>query len=458
MGPGTELIMNTDRGYCEELFVLCSFEYGGGNYLLAIDENDKHVCKRIKFGIWKGVYTDSSPVGAEVRKICKTLLKRSVTDEAFFSLNGEHYKIFIEGRNMRIGKRRKSAVPGRTGRRVSRLFRLFVAVLLALAAGFIFLHTPESRIASSVLGKSDVTSLAIMVYIIQSYGAFLLFELRSFHRELPDLAFNAVVPYYTIALVGAFRANGRVRFTVITIAAVFLLICIYRSVTAKSRSQLASRLSASVRSCFTPFVLCLCAAFIAIHFFGIPLRVYTSELAAKNGVLTEESFDEARESLRSDVWSASDDQQKLDILQTICDYECLNVLGIDPPRVYAGDTGSESIFGSFSPDPYKITISARILETELAETVLITLLHEVRHAYQHAVAEVFDTIEDRLNDDAKALEVIRTMESYRYEFNNYVYGLEDFNAYHAQTIEADSRSWSEQKAKTEYYSYLYPDS
>ena len=163
-----------------------------------------------------------------------------------------------------------------------------------------------------------------------------------------------------------------------------------------------------------------------------------------------------RDSIQSEKWGTYSIQEKLDILQVICDYECKNNLGCESPEVVAGHPERDTIYGSYSSKTKTITISVEHLANDPAEDVLDTLLHEARHAYQHAIVNAFNAIEENLSEEAKALSCFRTIEDYRDNFENYISGNEDYFSYYDQDVESDSRSWAEWRIMSEYYYYVHP--
>ena len=83
MKPGIVFNLMTDYGATEELNVLCSFNYDDQNYILAIDEENDYVCRKIKFNPWKGTYIDTNPVSKEVIRIGNILLRKADSNKYF---------------------------------------------------------------------------------------------------------------------------------------------------------------------------------------------------------------------------------------------------------------------------------------------------------------------------------------------------------------------------------------
>lgn len=460
MNAGIVFNVTTDYGTREELKVLCSFSYDDQDYLLAIDEDNDYICRRIKFNPWKGTYIDTTPVSKEALRIGNILLRKADSNKEFYRFRAEHYVIGDEQGTIRFRKYKKLNLLDRRTNCIPFLTRLLVAELFALAYGFICVHTAEIAVAANVFNIASRSKLIVVTYLIQVLGALFLFLVRKSDRDWSDLYFNAIIPYNTIALVGLFRVNKEIRVTVILIVVASLLVWILpkviQAIKARKKTQKIKHWKTALRRCYTPFVICLCVVYIAVHFLGVSVYTYSSNKAENYDIQSSDSFNNVRDSLKSEKWETYSNQEKLDILQVICDYECKNTLGCESPKVVAGYPERDTIYGSFSYQTKTITINVEHLANDPAEDVLDTLLHEARHVYQHATVNAFNAIEEDLSEEAKALSCFKTIESYRENFENYVSGNEDYYSYYDQGVESDSRSWAEWKIMSEYYYYVHP--
>lgn len=460
MKPGIVSEIKTDYGATEKMNVLCSFNYDDQNYLLAIDEENDYVCRRIKFNPWKGTYIDTNPVCKDVIRIGNILLKKAESNKEFYRFKAEHYIIFDEKGMLRFRKQRKLNLLDRRIKCIPFLVRLLVAKLFALAYGFLCVHTAEITVAANVFNIASRSKLVAVTYLIQVFGALFLFFVRKSDRDWSDLYFNAIIPYNTISLVGLFRVNKEIRITVILIVIGSLLIWILpkviQAIRTQKKTQKIKHWKTALRRCYAPFIICLCVAYVAVHFLGLSVYTYSSNKIENVDTQSIESFKSVRESLQSEKWQTYSNQEKLDILQIICDYECKTNLGCDSPKVVAGHPERDTIYGSYSSKTKTITISVEHLANDPAEDVLDTLLHEARHAYQHATVNAFNAIEENLSEGAKALSCFKVIESYRNNFENYISGNEDYYSYYDQDVESDSRSWAEWRIMSEYYYYVHP--
>lgn len=212
----------------------------------------------------------------------------------------------------------------------------------------------------------------------------------------------------------------------------------------------------ALRRCYIPFAMCLSVACIAIHFLGLSVYIYPSNQIGNFDSQSIESFHEVTDRLPSEKWKTYNNQEKLDILQVVCDYECEKILGCSSPKVAAGHLEHDTICGSYRTLTKTIIINVEHLANDPEEEVLDTLLHEARHVYQHATVDAFNAIEGNLSEETKGLSCFKTIESYRDNFEHYVNGNRDYDSYYDQEIENDSRSWAEWRIRSEYYYYLYP--
>lgn len=450
----------TNYGTDEKLKVLCSFNYDIQNYLLAIDENGNCVCRKIGFNLWRGMYIDVKPVEDEVLQIANLLLTKASANKEFYRLKGEHYVVKCGAGSIRFRKRKKLRILGKRMELVPFFTRLLIAEIFALMYGFLCIQAGETTVVANVFGIATRNEQVTAVYLVQIFGALLLFLSRASDRGLADLYINSFVPFNAVLLVGLLRVSGEVRIAAVLVSVGSLLIWILpkivQAIKCKKKTLKTKLFKTALRRCYVPFAMCLFVAFLAAHFFGLSVYDYESDKYENADVQTLEAFYNAQDGLESKKWKTYSNQEKLDTLQIICNYECKNILGCSSPKVVAAHQQDDATYGSYNPLTNTITISIKLLANGSARSVLETLLHETRHAYQRAAVDAYNAIEKTLGEERKALYCFKAIEAYRDNFDNYTDGNDDYRAYRDQETERDSRTWAEWRIMSEYCYYLYP--
>lgn len=97
------------------------------------------------------------------------------------------------------------------------------------------------------------------------------------------------------------------------------------------------------------------------------------------------------------------------------------------------------------------------MENDDSEKVLNTVLHEIRHNFQHRMIDMYQSIEEHIDEQYKDLQVFREIQEYRENFSDYCSGDENYDEYYRQVVEQDSREWAEKRIKEFYIYYIYPD-
>jgi hypothetical protein len=99
-------------------------------------------------------------------------------------------------------------------------------------------------------------------------------------------------------------------------------------------------------------------------------------------------------------WGRLDSVGRIEKLALVAQYECTNVLGCPTPQIAVADLGDGTL-GVFRSGNYTISVDEEFLISSSFDTVLGTVLHESRHAYQHQcslmVAEIAETHPEHLN-------------------------------------------------------------
>lgn len=147
--------------------------------------------------------------------------------------------------------------------------------------------------------------------------------------------------------------------------------------------------------------------------------------------------------LHQDRWENLSPQERTAVLQQVADTEC-DYLGI-PYRLSVSVVEMErnSVRGYYSHKNHGICLNRVLVDTMSAEENLSTLLHEVYHAFEFAVVEVYEETDASFQN----LRFFENAWAYSEEFDNYISGTEDFDAYRNQLVEQDSNAYSDQRLR-----------
>lgn len=146
--------------------------------------------------------------------------------------------------------------------------------------------------------------------------------------------------------------------------------------------------------------------------------------------------------LRQENWKKKSTEEKVELLQLVSDFEA-EYLGLqNKPEVIC--KGMElSTAGTYCLSRNQISINKdRILNDHVGEC-LITVFHELYHAYEHQLVRVYD----QLGEEERGLYFLRDAGIYKYEFENYVSGDEgdEFIQYYSQAVEQAARRYSHER-------------
>ena len=193
---------------------------------------------------------------------------------------------------------------------------------------------------------------------------------------------------------------------------------------------------------------------------GIEPHTYTSHevtsVETSHEVL-EERYAQASAELKKKSFSQLEPQEKLDILQVICDYECIVILGCDSPKVCAEWIDKDYIAGQYRAGQEIIVIDVPCLTNYGSADLLSLILHELRHHYQYRVAELYDKLLPLLTEQNQNIDYLREAKDFRLNYADYKeLETDGKDAYRNQYIEQDSRNYAE-KRMDEHYRYVLED-
>lgn len=145
--------------------------------------------------------------------------------------------------------------------------------------------------------------------------------------------------------------------------------------------------------------------------------------------------------LQPDVWCELDLDQRLDVLRIVAGIESTN-WGIPQVRICARSMDAGTL-GAYEHGTKTVMLSLEHLAFDEPEAVLDTLCHEVYHAYQHRLVNLYNS----LNTPERNLALFRDVSDYAYEFDHYISGSDEgqtFESYIDQKCEADSYVYASQ--------------
>lgn len=199
----------------------------------------------------------------------------------------------------------------------------------------------------------------------------------------------------------------------------------------------------------------------------LPLPGWTTEwnLTDTAGAAAEKSDGEieayhryACQYLDEKKWRKLSPEDKLGVMQAIADYECRIVLGAPTVQLLLNGDMQENILGAYINQVDKkngvIYINENYLETGRAKNVLSTVLHEVRHAWQHRVAEMLDVLAAHADKEDLALVDLLREADFRENILNYNHSEDSMEEYLQQPMEKDARNWADTRYRQYYKSYI----
>lgn len=445
---------------CE--IVLCKFDYEGKQYYIAKDYvGKKIICRRMKLDRFNVIHYMSEPVSADVLEVANELLRR-------FKENPKDYKtgfgFYHVTKIERDGERFFEVIKQNTLFDYFKLLTEYVLTpLLALfmAAAYCYHYVRSSGImwSTTVFPTLPRNTLIIILYAVELIGAAVLYKLRSSNRHFWDFSFNAIIPLNLITAIGMAKANTVVRIAMICLAVLFVSVKVFPLVRylivsespKKVKKKKAHRALSNMYVTALIFVIC-CIYVGRVYTFDGYTHIASTKAEYPEMQIITENYDAALKNINENKWSRLGIQERIDTLQSICDYECAYTFGCHTATVQTGYPGSEYLLGNYCTIPNTILINAEYLETESAHNLVETLLHETRHVYQNSIIDMYNNVEDVLSEDELRLSVFRYAAAMRDNSDNYKsFG----NEYYTQTMEEDSRSWAEEQMLAKYDKYIY---
>lgn len=436
--------------------IRCVIRYEGCLYVIYRDWDNQNVLMRVKYNFYQGFKQNSEIVQGRICRLADKLMELHAADCARYPMKGEWYEIGAHSENSKIRWSVRKVKPAHVTTRIYALSLLlhFLAAMALTVPVICMTYSMGRDWLHVLLPDLDRTVLGYLYAGGTCAGCTLLFILFKTRRTLIGLFYNSIIPFGIVVAAGLLKQYWWM-WIVIPVGAciayvVSIFLIAYMGPDEHERGE-------RVRS---TLIVCGLAFFCVTAIFGV--RGY-SHIGHTNDWtdLTQEQVQAQHvtlcTSLDSEIWDTLDVKKRLEILQAVCDYECLYVLGCEPVRINAGITSEKDTLGEYDNSEKSILISAQHVKNDSSIDVLNTVLHETRHAYQYALVEMYISVETHVDDAHQSLIPFREAQEYYREFNDYCPPKKDYEKYYGQEVEKDSRAWARKRIEEYYVDFVYPD-
>ncbi|MBQ8497271.1 MAG: hypothetical protein IJ489_07470 [Clostridia bacterium] len=440
---------------------LCTFLYRGEYYAIVLmDEIDSIRCVHLEWDPWHGYrYCEDVWVAEDVWKMGDRLASLSEDAPRKYPMHGEHYIVTVlsEGETVRYRIRKERSLFSPFSKQTVSLFLKFaVQLLFTLAVVILFAETGIGWISALFPKASEFTSFCVY-YSIEIIGSILLFIYFKDARDLLSLCFYAYIPIGLIVLIGM-SSRWKAGFLIPVGLLLLFGILILNILRTKKHTELyqmtIKKASLRLKTCMIFMaVLSLCV----MWFFQIYPYAYATEEADIGGEasILEERFLDACEMLEQERFCELETEERLTVLQAICDYECIVGFGCNSAKLQTLYIKDEGTLGYYTNAEQTITIDLTLLKGNDPEKIVSTVLHEVRHHYQHRLVDLYQTVKPNLNENNQNMEPFRDARKFLINFQDYQDNKKDgYDAYYQQLVEQDSRAFAEKRMQEYYLSLI----
>lgn len=153
-------------------------------------------------------------------------------------------------------------------------------------------------------------------------------------------------------------------------------------------------------------------------------------------------------SFRTDKWKALNTEERLQASKDIADMESISLGLAYRINVVIGENKNIAD-SSYNDRSCVIIISPDIINSDEPLEVLDAVCHEVRHSWQHRVADLYQT------GKIQSGSLYNKAEKFDYEFHHYINSTVDFEKYYDQTVEKDAREYAKNRVNDYYMPYMY---
>lgn len=437
--------------------IRCVLEFEDNIYLIIKDASGENLLLKSKWNYYQGFKHVEEEVPKNVFVFARKIIDLNMVDSVRYPLNGEWYSVKVYANSERLKWNLRKIKKARKTSFIT-VISLLLHLTIATAFAGVLLYWKIDQAQEwlhSVFPSWDRELLKAVTVATEFVGCVILFIVFKHRRSLFDLYINAFVPIGIIISAGVLSC-----YWWMWIVIPFALIIAYvvsMIVMAILEGDEELRCIDYIRYTLVVFSFAL---MIFLPLGGLNAYSHTSSISDISDMSVEEAQKRHRENcfnLEQESWSTLTVQEKLDLLQAICDYECEFVLGCERVKIYSGITSRDTVLGEYSNQTKSFTINEDHLIHGNVEEVVDTVLHEIRHAYQHTWVEMYASLESHIKDEYKDLLPFKQAQSFSEEFSDYCSGEDDFYRYFTQDVERDAREWAAKRIKEYYATFIYPN-
>ncbi len=331
---------------------------------------------------------------------------------------------------------------------------LIFTVAVSFFAMVIYRATLFQCIFLSTYKESKVTFWVVWVI------SFVVTYLLTFRRRRNYLSVfsNAVLPLGIYSFMAYGDNNLIVSFagmTIILLGGIYCFAVLVRPIKTddmlKGAIILRNRFLNSINGTRTIAAVCVLGMFVSLlSFNAFDLPVFVPSVKPSVSV-AEDKTEVLEESMPviskidDDIWVTLTFEDRLDVLQTLANVDA-SQQGVSHEINLCAEYLGSSTYGTYDYSTHTVTINAAVVEWDTSAQSVNTVMHEVRHAYQHDLTDAYLSLDKDYQQLLAFDDVRKYYENIEYYQSAEKYG---FDQYENQTIEVDSREYAE--AKSAFY-------
>ncbi len=310
--------------------------------------------------------------------------------------------------------------------------RLVLCILIALAS--IVIMSDSTAAATVNLFDGESAPKMVSFVLIFAYTLYLLGNDKSW----PMLLLMSVTPMCFVAAYTSCLLDEKAKTACILITEIYVLALV---VTWMLKGAKKIRIKTNYMKVFLSYIL-LCAA---VSEMVLVSSTYSASAEKPlDAAVIEENYLDALHSVTNEKWESLDKEGKLEVMTAICNYECEINLGFNSPAVRIAELDAY-IYGNYSQSERLITVNSLYINELSAQELIKTLLHEIRHCYQHELIKMYRKLEYALSPQLKRLEPFRLAKKFSDNSKDYTKVSESVEGYYYQSVEMDSREWASER-------------
>ena len=361
--------------------VLFSFSCNENVYfVLKTTKSTFYECIKARWDFFQGWHHIQEDVAADTLKIATRICTLGEDESNRFAMSGEHYCIALHNESSQFRfriMRKTSPLLSAKNVMIPLLFQIMLSLIFSGLMYYLFADAGVGWL-SFIVPKFEVDFLRRFILVLEIGIPIFLFCLFPQKRTIINLYFNSAFPIGIVVLIGVIKRWTWISYLFpLALGVAYVCVVVFNTIFDEDYEEI-NKVKEECSELRSILIVVVSVCILCTSIFNIEPYTYQSNDHTEVSISEDELYEQfinACCEIEGENFQNLSTQEKLDLLQQFCNYECYVTFGCEPPQVNTLDIEDEKILGYYIYPAQTITIDINHLNEGKTYDVIKTLLH-----------------------------------------------------------------------------------